>query len=80
MSSSPDLAAFDHLEDLPTDLSTQLAHLLASELASGQDVLVSSLAQALAGVADPGCARGMRHPVRAVLLISACAVLSGARS
>jgi DDE_Tnp_1-associated len=80
VSSSPDRAAFDHLEDLPTDLSAQLAHLLGSELVSGQDVLVSSLARALAGVADPRCARGMRHPVLAVLLISACAVLSGARS
>ena len=80
VSFSPNLAAFNHLEDLPTHLSAQLADVLASELATGDAVLVPSLAQALAGVDDPRCARSMRHPVLGLLLISACAVLSGARS
>lgn len=39
-----------------------------------------SLVQALAGVPDPRAARGIRHGVLSVLLISACAVLAGARS
>lgn len=39
-----------------------------------------SLLDALAEVPDPRAARGVRHGVLAVLLLSACAVLSGARS
>jgi hypothetical protein len=39
-----------------------------------------SLAEALAQVPDPRAARGARHGVLPVLLISACAVLAGARS
>jgi len=39
-----------------------------------------SLLDALAEVPDPRCARGVRHGVLAVLLVSACAVLAGARS
>lgn len=39
-----------------------------------------SLAEALAEVPDPRSARGVRHGVLSVLLISACAVLAGARS
>jgi predicted transposase YbfD/YdcC len=39
-----------------------------------------SLVAALAQVPDPWAARGVRHGVLSVLLISACAVLAGARS
>ncbi len=39
-----------------------------------------SLVEALAAVPDPRAARGVRHGVLSVLLISACAVLAGARS
>ena len=39
-----------------------------------------SLVEALAQVPDPRSARGVRHGVLSVLLISACAVLAGARS
>jgi predicted transposase YbfD/YdcC len=39
-----------------------------------------SLLDALAEVPDPRSARGVRHGVLAVLLVSACAVLAGARS
>jgi DDE_Tnp_1-associated len=39
-----------------------------------------SLVAALAQVPDPRAARGVRHGVLSVLLISACAVLAGARS
>jgi hypothetical protein len=39
-----------------------------------------SLLDALAAIPDPRAARGVRHGVLAVLLVSACAVLAGARS
>ncbi len=39
-----------------------------------------SLVDALAAVPDPRAARGVRHGVLSVLLLSACAVLAGARS
>jgi len=39
-----------------------------------------SLVDVLASVPDPRAARGVRHGVLSVLLISACAVLAGARS
>ena len=39
-----------------------------------------SLLDALAQIPDPRAARGVRHGVLAVLLVSACAVLAGARS
>jgi hypothetical protein len=46
----------------------------------GVEQAALSLLGALAQVPDPRSARGVRHGVLAVLLLSACAVLAGARS
>jgi hypothetical protein len=46
----------------------------------GVEQTALSLLDALAAVPDPRAPRGIRHGVLAVLLVSGCAVLSGARS
>ena len=70
LSSSPIVAAHDHVE---VDLDEVTARL-------SPGLVVLSLVEALSAVPDPRSARGLRHGVLAVLLIGACAVLSGARS
>jgi DDE_Tnp_1-associated/Transposase DDE domain len=84
MASSPAAAVLDHFRDLPTDLRDPLAGALEGELsvdaACGPGTAVSELVEALSGVPDPRCARGVRHDVLVILVITACAVLSGARS
>jgi predicted transposase YbfD/YdcC len=63
---SPIVAAFDHPEvELPPDVVPAAA---------------LSLVEALSEVPDPRQARGIRHGVLAILLLGACAVLTGARS
>ncbi|WP_224389090.1 ISAs1 family transposase [Pseudonocardia sp. ICBG1293] len=47
---------------------------------TGVESTALSLLDALAQIPDPRAARGVRHGVIAVLLVSACAVLAGARS
>ena len=70
LSSSPIVAALiqldPHLDEVIADLGSRGAAL--------------SLLDALAAIPDPRAARGVRHGVLAVLLVSACAVLAGARS
>jgi hypothetical protein len=70
LSSSPIVAALiqsdTNLEEVVAEVGVERAAL--------------SLLDALAGVPDPRSARGVRHGVLAVLLVSACAVLTGARS
>jgi predicted transposase YbfD/YdcC/ribosomal protein L12E/L44/L45/RPP1/RPP2 len=70
LSSSPIFAA---LIQSDTNLEEVLAEV-------GVERAALSLLDALAGVPDPRSARGVRHGVLAVLLVSACAVLTGARS
>jgi len=70
LSSSPIVAA---LIQPDTDLEEVVADL-------GVEQTALSLLDALAAVPDPRAPRGVRHGVLAVLLVSACAVLSGARS
>ena len=43
-------------------------------------VVALSLIEAFAQIPDPREARGIRHGVLAILLVGACAVLTGARS
>ena len=63
---SPVVAALDHPE-VALDRETVPAVAL-------------SLVEAFAAVPDPRQARGIRHGVPAILLLGACAVLTGARS
>jgi predicted transposase YbfD/YdcC len=70
LSSSPIVAALDHLEAPPDRLSPAVV----------APMLVLSLVEALSAVPDPRKPRGVRHGVLAVLLLGACAVLAGARS
>ena len=63
---SPIVAALDHPE-VTLDRETVPAVAL-------------SLVDAFAQVPDPRKARGIRHGVAAILLLGACAVLTGARS
>jgi predicted transposase YbfD/YdcC len=70
LSVSPIVAALDHLE-VERDVVS------AAPIAEAS---VLSLVEALAQVPDPRKARGVRHGVLAVLLLGACAVLTGARS
>ncbi len=70
LSSSPIVAALIQ-SDTPLDE-------VITEIGSEQAAM--SLLDALAEIPDPRCARGVRHGVLAVLLLSACAVLAGARS
>jgi hypothetical protein len=72
VSSSPALAAWDYLQALPADLS--------ADLSGVQPGAVTSLADALGAVPDPRRARGVRHQALAMMVIAACATLSGARS
>lgn len=69
MPSSPGLVV---LENLPVPPPHPGVPAVAGELAS--------LAAALAGVPDPRSPRGVRHGVLAVLVIAACATLSGSKS
>ena len=73
LSVSPIVAA---LEQVEVDLDEVIAVDAVAE--TGPTVL--SLVEALAEVPDPREARGVRHGVLAVLLLGACAVLTGARS
>lgn len=70
LSVSPIVAALDHLEVEHDAVS-------AAPMA---DAAVLSLVEVLSQVGDPRKARGVRHGVLAVLLLAACAVLTGARS
>ena len=70
MSSSPIVAALIQPD-------TKLDEVIADR---GVERAALSLLDALAEVPDPRAPRGVRHGVLAVLLVSACAVLSGARS
>lgn len=74
LSSSPILAALitpdTGLDEVITETDTQ----------TGVERTALSLLDALAAIPDPRAARGVRHGVLAVLLVSACAVLAGARS
>jgi predicted transposase YbfD/YdcC len=70
LSSLPIVAALDHLEAPPDRVSP----------APVAQMVVLSLVEALAAVPDPRKPRGVRHGVLAVLLLGACAVLTGARS
>ncbi len=63
---SPIIAALDHPEAVLDPAAVPAVAL--------------SLVEALAGVPDPRHARGIRHGVLAILLLGACAVLTGARS
>ncbi len=63
---SPIVAALDHPE---VAVSPEMVPLVAL-----------SLVEAFAQVPDPRQARGIRHGVLAILLLAACAVLTGARS
>ena len=64
--SSPISPAVDHLADLA---------LWEAELAADPQVMVSSLADRLAGVPDPRDPRGRRHRLVVVLVLTACATL-----
>jgi urease gamma subunit len=67
---SPIVAALDHLEvDHDAVTTTPMA-----------EAVMLSLVEALSQVPDPRKSRGVRHGVLAVLLLAACAVLTGARS
>jgi urease gamma subunit len=70
LSVSPIVAALDHVE---VDHDAVSAAPVAG-------LVVLSLVEALAQVPDPRKARGVRHGVLAVLVLAACAVLTGARS
>jgi hypothetical protein len=70
LSVSPIVAALEHLE----------VELDAVSAAPVTEVAVLSLVDALSQVPDPRKRRGVRHGVLAVLLLGACAVLTGARS
>jgi predicted transposase YbfD/YdcC len=70
LSVSPIVAALEHLE-VEHDAVT------AAPVA---EAAVLSLVEALSQVPDPRKPRGVRHGVLAVLLLAACAVLTGARS
>lgn len=70
LSVSPIVAALQHLE-VEHDAVTA---------APVTEVVVLSLVEALSQVPDPRKPRGVRHGVLAVLLLGACAVLTGARS
>jgi predicted transposase YbfD/YdcC len=70
LSVSPIVAALEHLE---------VEHDAVSA-APVTEVAVLSLVEALSQVPDPRKPRGVRHGVLAVLLLGACAVLTGARS
>jgi predicted transposase YbfD/YdcC len=63
---SPIVAAFDHPDVTVSSETVPTAAL--------------SLVEALSEVPDPRKARGIRHGVLAILLLGACAVLTGARS
>jgi predicted transposase YbfD/YdcC len=63
---SPISPVVDHLADLA---------LWEAELADGPQVMASSLADRLARVPDPRQPRGRRHPLAAVLVLTACATL-----
>lgn len=68
--SSPIPAALDqltHAPDLPDSPATALR-------------MVADLREHLARVPDPRHRRGTRHPITTILLITAAAVLTGARS
>jgi hypothetical protein len=70
---SPISPVVDHLADLA---------LWETELAAGPQVMASSLADRLAQVPDPRQPRGRRHPLAAILVLTACAtlVVSGSKS
>jgi len=63
---SPIVAALDH-QEVALDPDTA-------------PVAALSLVEALAEIPDPRKARGIRHGVPAIVLLGACAVLTGARS
>jgi hypothetical protein len=70
----PIVAALDHVE-------VELDEVIAAAGFSPVSPLVRlSLVEALSEVPDPRKARGVRHGVLGVLLLGACAVLTGARS
>jgi DDE_Tnp_1-associated len=70
----PIVAALDHAE-------VELDEVIAAPGSSLVSVPVRlSLVEALSEVPDPRKARGVRHGVLAVLLLGACAALTGARS
>jgi hypothetical protein len=64
--SSPISPVVDHLADLA---------LWESELAADPQQVASSLAQRLAAVPDRRAARGRRHPLAVILVLTACATL-----
>jgi predicted transposase YbfD/YdcC len=64
--SSPISPVIDHLADLA---------LWEAELAADRQTAASSLAQRLASVPDPRAARGRRHPLVVILVLTACATL-----
>jgi predicted transposase YbfD/YdcC len=74
LSVSPIVAALDQVE---VDLDKVIT---AAATDHHPPVVVLSLVEALSQVPDPRAPRGVRHGVLAVLLLGACAVLSGARS
>ena len=73
LSVSPIVAALEQVE-------VDLDEVIAVDAVAETGPTVSSLVEALAEVPDPREARGVRHGVLAVLLLGACAVLTGARS
>ena len=73
LSVSPIVAALEQME-------VDLDEAIAVDAGTETGPTVSSLVEALAEVSDPREARGVRHGVLAVLLLGACAVLTGARS
>jgi hypothetical protein len=73
LSVSPIVAALEQVE-------VDLDEVIAVDAVTETGPTVSSLVEALAEVPDPREARGVRHGVLAVLLLGACAVLTGARS
>ena len=64
--SSPISPAVDHLADLA---------LWEAELAADRPAAVSSLVRRFASVPDPRSARGRRHPLVVILVLTACATL-----
>jgi DDE_Tnp_1-associated/Transposase DDE domain len=64
--SSPISPVVDHLADLA---------LWEAELAADPQLVASSLVDRLAGVPDPRKPRGRRHPLAAMLVLTACATL-----
>lgn len=73
LSVSPIVAALDQVE-------VDLDEVIATAATEPAPAVMLSLVEALSQVPDPRKARGVRHDVLAVLLLGACAVLSGARS